>query len=708
MAKQYWVGDYFVDLSRNQITKDDQSQTMAPKALAVLTCLAENRGQVVSQDALLDKVWHDAAVTPNTLQRSIAQLRKALGDDAKAQQYIKTHAKQGYSLECDVRWEKVAELKHNVSQPEPVVVKATVPVVKSNDVIKSTPVSSRFTIIPAFTIFGVIVLILIGPRVLQTQEPAAITFDTLRSLTATDDREFGAIYSPDGQYIVFHRYLEMFCVNRIWAKHIETQQEFLLTSEWGSYDSLSFSPDGKRLVFLSSQDCDDLFCFNLMSLGFEKALREAQQPSLMLQCKNSEIRKPIWIGSDQIALMQRKSDRWKLISYSVRHNDSRELYNPEEGDLIHFAYSVKDDLIAAIRVHPDSQHYIDIIATNGDLLSSHAIERPPEFPKYRPIYPTFDPQNEQLIFSTGRQLFTLSYTGKVAKIPIPSAERMMEPVFHPNGQKVLMIKGPYDSDIVKVPLTEVTEANTSAQHSFERSNQGEDYAMFQPGGDLIAYWSERSGVQQIWISDGESSHQLTDFPLDTKIGGFDWAADGQSLLINANYVLTQVFLDSSQKVFELGHAVDQLFQWDSEHQTALLRVRINGLRKFVVFDLNSLELQEITGGNVQWALKSEDGRLIYKDFQDRFWQPGPVEDQLIEPLNEQGNRASSFVMKGNVIYAINKSDHMWSYNLDSEAFNTFGTVDKNVDYLTDVNQTHLLLSLRVAAKKEVVELSLND
>ena len=85
MAVQYWVGDFFVDLSRNQVTQKEQSQTIAPKALAVLTHLAENQGRVVSYDELFAKVWPNTVVTPNTLQRSIAQLRKVLGQDGKQQ-----------------------------------------------------------------------------------------------------------------------------------------------------------------------------------------------------------------------------------------------------------------------------------------------------------------------------------------------------------------------------------------------------------------------------------------------------------------------------------------------------------------------------------------------------------------------------------------------------------------------------------------------
>ena len=60
--------------------KKSNRQIIAPKALAVLTYMAENQGRVISYDELLSaKVWPDTVVTPNTLQRSIAQLRKVLG-----------------------------------------------------------------------------------------------------------------------------------------------------------------------------------------------------------------------------------------------------------------------------------------------------------------------------------------------------------------------------------------------------------------------------------------------------------------------------------------------------------------------------------------------------------------------------------------------------------------------------------------------------
>ena len=703
MAKQYWIGGFYIDLSRNQITQNNKTQTLAPKALAVLTHLAENQGKVVSHDALLEKVWKDTIVSPNTLQRSIAQLRKALGDDGKGQIYIQTHAKQGYSLECDVRWQGDT---HSVESKD----FQGNEVDEFNGVHQATSTKHGLWLIPI--IAGIIVLGTIGYQYFIPERAQPLAFDTLRSLTATDDKEFDASYTPDGQYVVFHRYLDKQCVNKIWAKNVDTQQEILLTKEWGAYGRHSFSEDGKQLIFLATEACTEPVtqksCYDLVSLDFEKALDSPQEPNLILQCKNTDVKKPIWMGDNNIAMLQRKTNQWKIINYSLSENTSTDLFNPQEGNLIDYTYSVRDDLVAAVSIHNDGEQYIEMLKPDGRLISSHKIQLPPEIPQFRPVYPTFDPLNQQLFFSTGRQLFTLSYDGQVGKVNFPYADVMVEPEFHPGGKKILFIKGPYDSDVVLLSLDQIVESPLDPSESyvsFERTRLGEDHAIFQPDGESIAFWSRRSGDPQIWIGNGSSPIQLTHFPLDTSISGFDWAADGQSLLVNANNVLTQVFLDASQKAYPMAYPVIRLYQWDSQNKTALLLVRIQGILKLAEYDFNNSDLREITDKIVLWALKSEDGRLIYKDHLDQFWQPGPVEAQPIEVLNKQGGRSKSFVMKGNVIYSINEEEQLWSYDLDEETFEVLGAVTQDVDYLTDINESQLLMTIQVSAKKEVVELS---
>lgn len=740
MVEQYWIGGFFIDLSRNQITQNKQSQTVAPKALAVLTCLAENQGKVVSHDSLLAKVWQDTAVSPNTIQKNIAQLRKALGDNGNV--YIKTHAKQGYSLECDVRWHDNTNTTSPNNSQESAVQEPHVS--EANSYIANKPESSRSMLRLISIVAGIFILGIMGYQYLAPKQTSQLTFDKLRSITATDDKEFDANYTPDGNYIVFHRYLDKQCVNKIWAKNISTQKEIQLTKDWAAYGRHSFSKDGKKLVFLATEPCNQPVtqknCYDLVSLDFDKALESPQQPSVILQCKNSVVKKPIWLNNGNITLMQRNSNRWKLINYSPSLNKSTDLYAPNEGNLIDYAYSVTDDLIAVARIHKDGQQYVDLLNPDGHILSSHPIERPQEIAKFRLLYPSFDSLNKQLFFSTGRQLFTLSYEGKVTKINLPFGDKMAQPEFHPKGKKILMLKGPYDSDIAILPFNKITETSLQTQNSetqtslsqlepsqleqyqsnlsssnqfqkyasFERTNLGEDYGIFQPGGDLIAFWSERSGQEQLWISDGKDPQKLTGFPMDTYIRGIDWAADGKSLLVNANNILTQVFLDSTQKSFPIEYPVIRLYQWDSKNNSALLALRIEGIIKVVELDLNNSDFREISDKKVLWALKSEDGRLILYDHMGQFWQPGPVEPQHITALNKQSGKSKSFVIKNNVIYDVNDDNQLWSYDLNNDNFKILGKVGEDVDYLTDINQTQLLMTIQVSAKKEVVELSLSE
>jgi len=724
MAKQYWIGGFFIDLSRNQIIQNNQSQTIPPKALAVLTYLAENRGKVVSQDALLSKVWQDTAVSPNTLQRSIAQLRKALGDDGKIQVYIKTHAKQGYSLECDVRWDdNIEPSKLNNSQEN--IVEQTPISEASSDINTATNTSdkqknSSSALIPFSIILGIIILAIIGYQYSVPKQSSQLSFGELRALTSTDNKELASIYSPDGQYVVFHRYSEVFCLNNVWAKNTKTQEEFQLTKKLNSYGNHSFSKDGKKLVFIKTGDCSKPItqnkCYELMSLDFNKALVSPQSPSVLLECKNSEIQNPKWLNNNNIALLQKFSDRWKLISYSINENKSQVLYAPDGANIIDYDYSVKDDLIALTSIQNDGHYYIEVLKADGQLLSSHQIKYPKEIANFRLIYPNFSPLNKQLVFSTGRQLFTLSYGGQVTNISLPIDEPMGTPIFHPDGNRMLVIKGHYDSDIASVPLSQIKQTQTEKPQSkqnknltvIERSILSEDSAILQPIGELIAYRSKRSGDQQLWVTDGKGSQQLTHFPMDTYLNGMDWAADGQSLLVNANNLLTQVFLDSNQKAFPMEHPVVRLFQWDSKNNNALLLIRIKGILKFAEFNLTNSEIRIINDKSVNWAHKSEEGKLVYTDHMGRFWQPGPVEDQFIEELEGQGSNKRRFLIKDNIIYGTNDDFQLWSYALNEGAFEIIGELPNNLDYLSDINKTQLLMTLRVSSRKEVVELTLSE
>ncbi len=92
------IGDWMVDAGRNQLRRGAESVRIEPKAMDVLMLLAGRVGDVVSREALFAAVWPDVVVGDEALTQSINKLRRALGDNPRAPQYIETISKRGYRL----------------------------------------------------------------------------------------------------------------------------------------------------------------------------------------------------------------------------------------------------------------------------------------------------------------------------------------------------------------------------------------------------------------------------------------------------------------------------------------------------------------------------------------------------------------------------------------------------------------------------------
>ena len=78
------------------LVKAGEVSPIEPKAFRVLLFLLHNPQKLITKEELLDAVWADAAVTESSLTRSIAKLRRALGDDIREPRYIATVATVGY------------------------------------------------------------------------------------------------------------------------------------------------------------------------------------------------------------------------------------------------------------------------------------------------------------------------------------------------------------------------------------------------------------------------------------------------------------------------------------------------------------------------------------------------------------------------------------------------------------------------------------
>src|SRR2546422_11382551 len=85
-----------LDSANEWVWQGEQCLHLTPKAFAVLRYLLDHPSRVVTKDELLREGWPDTVVSEWALTTCIRQIRKALGEEAGAPQYIATVHRRGY------------------------------------------------------------------------------------------------------------------------------------------------------------------------------------------------------------------------------------------------------------------------------------------------------------------------------------------------------------------------------------------------------------------------------------------------------------------------------------------------------------------------------------------------------------------------------------------------------------------------------------
>jgi transcriptional activator of cad operon len=100
------IGDWCVNPMSGQISRNGETTRVEARTMRLLLCLAEHAGAVVSIDDLLNQVWSEVIVTPDSVYQAVASLRRLLGDDPKQPIYIATVPRLGYRMVATVSpWE---------------------------------------------------------------------------------------------------------------------------------------------------------------------------------------------------------------------------------------------------------------------------------------------------------------------------------------------------------------------------------------------------------------------------------------------------------------------------------------------------------------------------------------------------------------------------------------------------------------------------
>jgi DNA-binding winged helix-turn-helix (wHTH) protein/Tol biopolymer transport system component len=106
-SQRVCFGEFELDLSTRELWANDRKQTLAPQPFQVLRLLIENRGRLVTHDALVMHLW-----PPDTfvdyeqgLKKAVKRLREALNDSAEHPRFIETLPRQGYRFIANLEFD---------------------------------------------------------------------------------------------------------------------------------------------------------------------------------------------------------------------------------------------------------------------------------------------------------------------------------------------------------------------------------------------------------------------------------------------------------------------------------------------------------------------------------------------------------------------------------------------------------------------------
>jgi DNA-binding winged helix-turn-helix (wHTH) protein len=102
MSTDVSFGEFRFDPANQCLWRGHEMIALTPKGFAVLRCLVERAGQLVTKDALLDAAWPDTAVTDASLKVCVQDLRRLLGDSVGAPRYIATVHRRGYRFIAEI------------------------------------------------------------------------------------------------------------------------------------------------------------------------------------------------------------------------------------------------------------------------------------------------------------------------------------------------------------------------------------------------------------------------------------------------------------------------------------------------------------------------------------------------------------------------------------------------------------------------------
>jgi Tol biopolymer transport system component/DNA-binding winged helix-turn-helix (wHTH) protein len=531
---------------------------LAPKAFETLLALVEKSGRVVEKGELMSRVWPDTYVEEQNLAFNISVLRKALGQGTVGgPAYIETVPKRGYRFTSEVH-QTVAAPTALVTETRSVtrVVTQEEIEIESDDqalAVRHSDIPGKPDIfVPGIgderlqlssggydtpwlwrhrrgmlaSALSLVAFVLVAGILVMMRYWRAPPADANRSFKATPFTtspgfEGDPAISPDGNQVVYAWKKEDAGNYDIYVQLVDSSTALQLTNNPKDDSDPTWSPDGRRIAFYRSPN---IYVISALG-GPERKLGSANNGAMSWSADGKALaivdRSANTAGNGIFLLSVDTGERRQLTTPPAGGGDGTAVFSPD-GQTLAFNRSVNSGNV----------NEIYRVTTSGG-------EPQPVTNDNRIILGFAWASNNELVFSSdrggARALWRISSQGgEPVKLDV-GAWNPTWPTISIRGNHLAFVESFIDANIWRIPLPGSTSQNKTPVKLIS-STRYDSSAQYSPDGKRIAFRSDRSGSNEIWLcdSEGQSPVQLTHVggPL---AGSPRWSPDGQYIAFDSRH-----------------------------------------------------------------------------------------------------------------------------------------------------------------------------
>lgn len=226
--KPFQLGNAQIYPDRNLIVSNSIRHQLPEKTFNILLVLIEGKGNSVSRNHLMDKVWGQHLGSDELLNNSISKLRKALGISKSEKQIIETVPKFGYRL--SVFPQSISKLKTNNR--------------------------NKLFILSVFIIFVAILAFTFSTstNTLTTHQNYSLYDFTLRDIINLQGIEYSPTYNADGSKIIFSQIPKGHTYSDVYLQDLNSGDIKQLTFNNKNETLLSWNHRHKNLALVEETD----------------------------------------------------------------------------------------------------------------------------------------------------------------------------------------------------------------------------------------------------------------------------------------------------------------------------------------------------------------------------------------------------------------------------------------------------------------------